>query len=107
MLTTASPMPQKAEVLAQELQEFSVDLFRARPSQAVGCSLDLNVLDPFDHFGLPPRRCIRRQNSVVVAVYDHGRYVVAGDVLAKILDPRINARQGADGGSAHCDIPIG
>src|SRR4029077_18859702 len=58
-----------AEVLGEELHEFGVDLFRARPSQPVGCSLDLNVLDPLDHFRLPSRCCIRRQNSVVVAMY--------------------------------------
>jgi hypothetical protein len=37
--------------------------------------------------GLAPPRGIRRQDAVVVAVDDHGGDVVAGNILAEVLDP--------------------
>src|SRR6202023_2694387 len=84
-----------------------VDLLGARPGDAVGSSLDLHVLDVLDHLDLSPGRYIRRQDAIVIAVDDHGRQVVAGDVLAEILDPRIHAPQGADRRRADCDRPVG
>src|SRR6266478_4898157 len=106
-MLTASRTLKTLQPLDQELHEFGVDLLRARPGYAVRTTVDLHVLDALDHLCLSPGRGVRRQNAVVVAMYDHGRYVVAGDVLAKVLDPGIDARQGADGGSADRNIPIG
>src|SRR3984893_5873036 len=93
--------------LREELNKFSVDLLGARPGDAVGPSLDLHVLDVLDHLGLSPGRCIRRQDAIVIAVYYHGRQVVAGDVFTEVLDPRIDAGQGADRRRSDCDRPVG
>src|SRR6266478_9909214 len=106
-MLTASRTLKTLQPLDQELHEFGVDLLRARPGYAVRTTVDLHVLDALDHLCLSPGCCVRRQDAVVVAMYDHGRYVVARDVLAKVLDPRIDARQGADGRRADCDRPIG
>ena len=81
---------------SEEWHDFGVDLLCPRPGYAVRTSFDLHVLYIF-HLRLPPRRHIGRQDAVVVAVNDHGGHVIAGDVFAKVLNPGVDAGQGAKG----------
>ncbi len=84
-----------------------VDLVGARPGYAARTAFDPHVLDVLDHLSLTPRCRACRQNAVVIAVYDHGRQVIARNVLAKVLNPGINSGQGGNGRGADCDRPIG
>ena len=77
---------------SEEWHDFGVDLLRVRPWYAVRAALDLDELHVFDHLRLPSGRHIGRQDAVVVAVNDHGWDVIAGDVLAEILEPGVDAR---------------
>jgi len=80
-------------VLGQERHKFGVDPLGARPGYAVRTAFDLPVLDVLDHFCLTLGFRICRQNAVVIAMYDHGRHVIARNVFAKVLNPSVNTGQ--------------
>ena len=50
----------------------------------------------FDYLCLTPGCCLRRQNTVVIALDDHRRHIIARNVLAEVFDPSVDAGQSPD-----------
>jgi hypothetical protein len=96
-----------SRILGEKLDECGVDLLRMRPRQAVRAAFDLDVPHAVDHLRLPSGRDIGGQNAVVVAVNHQGRQIVARDVLAEILKPRVHAGHRSDGRCTDCHGPVG
>jgi len=71
-----------------KLTKVAVDLIGVGPEHAMWTSFELDVLNVLDHFRLPARSRVGRQDAIVVPVRNEARYLVAHDIFPEILDGR-------------------
>src|SRR5262245_28718154 len=92
--------------LREKAQELRIDPIRVRPQHAMRPTGQLHEFHARDHPALPPGCGVRRQIAIGVTVEDERRHVVLFEVLSKVLDPAVDARDGADRGGTNAHIPI-
>src|ERR1700704_150411 len=100
------PRNSTSPALREKAHQLRVHLCGMCPQHTVRPILQLDELDVLDHFRLATGARIGRQNPICIAVQDERRHIVARDVLAEVLDPRIDARQRAGGGCARGHVPV-
>src|SRR5438552_3002748 len=76
------------------------------PQDAVRTTGQLDEPGSLDHFRLPPGGGLWWQNAVGIAVQDESGHVIVRDVLAEVLNPRVNTRQRPGSGCAYAHVPV-
>ena len=76
------------------------------PQHAMGTTLELHEPGILHHLGLSSGCSVCRQDAIGVAVQNERRYGVARDVLAEVLNPRIDASQRADRRGTGGHVPV-
>src|SRR5689334_22358858 len=76
------------------------------PQHAMGAALELHEPGILHHLGLSSGRSVCRQDAIRIAVQNERRYGVAREVLAEVLNPRIDASERADRRSTGGHVPV-
>ena len=93
--------------LAQEAQQFRVDVFRVRPRDAVRTVLHDQQARPFDELGGAQSRCRYGKDAVGIPLDDQRGHINVRQVLAEVFVPGCDACQTGSGGGARRNVPTG